>query len=190
LLLIDAPEEHQGPFGRVAHAFLEAILPVGSKARLRLDVEHHDQYQRLLAYVYRLDGRMVNAMMVRQGFAVPYAVSPNILHIDTIRAASDSARAARMGLWALEAFDCTPDDFRRGLCQTESGIAPPTKQGLSTGTQDRGCHESYPDACIPAPPPDLDCSDVPRKRFRVMGEDPHNLDGDRDGVACEGPPAL
>jgi micrococcal nuclease len=42
------------------------------------------------------------------------------------------------------------------------------------------CDPSYPDVCIPPPPPDLDCSDVRYRGFRVIGDDPH-----RDGIACE-----
>lgn len=47
------------------------------------------------------------------------------------------------------------------------------------------CDPSYPDACIPSPPPDLDCSDVSQKRFTVAGSDPHGFDRDGDGVGCE-----
>jgi micrococcal nuclease len=52
------------------------------------------------------------------------------------------------------------------------------------------CHPSYPDFCIPPPPPDLDCPDVKgRKPFRVRHDvrdaDPHGFDRDRDGRACE-----
>jgi len=47
------------------------------------------------------------------------------------------------------------------------------------------CHPSYPDVCIPSPPPDLDCTQIPFRRFRVVGSDPHRFDGDHDGVGCE-----
>jgi hypothetical protein len=51
------------------------------------------------------------------------------------------------------------------------------------------CHPSYPDVCIKPPPPDLDCGDIPYRRFRVIytvpDPDPHGFDGDRDGVGCE-----
>ena len=59
---------------------------------------------------------MLNRMMARQGFALPYAIPPNIRHVDAIRAAADSARAAGIGLWALDAFDCSPADHRAGRC--------------------------------------------------------------------------
>jgi IPT/TIG domain len=50
-----------------------------------------------------------------------------------------------------------------------------------------GCHPSYPDHCIPPPPPDLDCFTpaVPWTNFRVVGSDPHGFDGNDDGVGCE-----
>ena len=84
--------------------------------RLELDVDRRDGYDRLLAYVYRPDGRMVNRMMVRQGFALPYAIPPNVRHVDALRAAADSARAAGIGLWSLDAFECTPADHRARRC--------------------------------------------------------------------------
>ncbi len=116
LLLIDAPEMDQGPFGRAAQAFLEAIVPVGSEVGLGYDVERLDRYGRTLAYVYRHDGRMVNAMMARQGFAVPLVYPPNVRFVDAIRAAADSARADRIGLWSVEAFECAPVDHRAERC--------------------------------------------------------------------------
>lgn len=47
------------------------------------------------------------------------------------------------------------------------------------------CDPSYPDYCIPPPPPDLDCADMARKPFRVVGSDPHRFDRDGDGLGCE-----
>ena len=51
------------------------------------------------------------------------------------------------------------------------------------------CAASYPDVCIPLPPPHLDCSDIPYSNFRVLWHvprpDPHHFDRDRDGVGCE-----
>jgi hypothetical protein len=52
-----------------------------------------------------------------------------------------------------------------------------------------GCDDSYPDFCIPPPPPDKDCGDFSQKNFRVRYDvadpDPHRLDGDKDGLAWE-----
>jgi hypothetical protein len=47
------------------------------------------------------------------------------------------------------------------------------------------CDPSYPDFCIPSPPPDLNCADISQKRFTVTGSDPHGFDRDGDGIGCE-----
>lgn len=47
------------------------------------------------------------------------------------------------------------------------------------------CDPSYPTVCIPPPPPDLDCTDVSFRNFKVLPPDPHHFDGDHDGVGCE-----
>ncbi len=51
------------------------------------------------------------------------------------------------------------------------------------------CHASYPDFCIPPPPPDKNCSDFSQKNFTVRHDvpspDPHGLDGNKDGKGCE-----
>lgn len=61
-------------------------------------------------------------------------------------------------------------------------IAPkPTKPPVLAAK----CDPSYPDVCIPPYPPDLDCGDIPFRRFRVIGADPHRFDGDHDGIGCE-----
>jgi len=48
------------------------------------------------------------------------------------------------------------------------------------------CDSSYPDLCIPPPPPDLDCDDdsVP-ENFQVLPPDPHGFDSDNDGIGCD-----
>ncbi len=47
------------------------------------------------------------------------------------------------------------------------------------------CDLAYPDVCIPSPPPDLDCGDITYRNFVVLPPDPHNFDGDGDGIGCE-----
>ena len=47
------------------------------------------------------------------------------------------------------------------------------------------CDPSYPDVCIPPSPPDLDCSQIAPRNFRVVGLDPHDFDTDGDGIGCE-----
>ena len=49
---------------------------------------------------------------------------------------------------------------------------------------------SYPNVCIPTPPPDFDCGEIPWRNITVIRErnaDPHGFDGDNDGIGCECP---
>lgn len=58
-----------------------------------------------------------------------------------------------------------------------------TRAGATT--QRGNCDPSYPTVCIPPPPPDLDCKDIPYRNFIVLPPDPHHFDGDGDGIGCE-----
>jgi hypothetical protein len=72
-------------------------------------------------------------------------------------------------------------------CESESDAPGSPGGGEDGGGEDNSCHPSYPDVCIPPPPPDLDCGDegVPED-FEVVGSDPHGFDGnDNDGIGCE-----
>jgi micrococcal nuclease len=63
---------------------------------------------------------------------------------------------------------------------TGCSSAPPPPPG--------NCDPAYPDVCIPPPPPDLDCKDIPYRNFRVLPPDPHHFDSDGDGLGCESAP--
>jgi hypothetical protein len=67
-----------------------------------------------------------------------------------------------------------------------SKAAPPPPPPPPAGGR---CAASYPDECIPPPPPDLDCGEIPYRKFRVLWDvpdpDPHHFDDDRDGIGCE-----
>jgi micrococcal nuclease len=47
------------------------------------------------------------------------------------------------------------------------------------------CDSSYPDVCISSPSPDLNCSDISYKDFKVLPPDPHGFDKEGDGIGCE-----
>lgn len=57
--------------------------------------------------------------------------------------------------------------------------------GDGGGGDGGNCDKAYPDFCIPSPPPDLNCADIGHKDFTVLPPDPHNLDGNNDGIGCE-----
>jgi hypothetical protein len=56
---------------------------------------------------------------------------------------------------------------------------------IDATTDNDDCDSSYPDTCIPSPPPNLNCGDISDKRFEVLPPDPHGFDRDGDGIGCE-----
>jgi micrococcal nuclease len=161
---MDAPEpdEWLGPEAADANRQLLA----GGAVLLERDRSDADQYGRLLRYVWVGD-MMVNAELVRLGFGRAWNVAPDERYREHLLLLEQEARTAGRGLW---------------------GVQPPAAEAPATAPPSdgrEGCDASYPDVCIPPPPPDLDCGDVPYRRFRVLPPDPHHLDGDGDGVGCE-----
>jgi micrococcal nuclease len=66
--------------------------------RLETDVQARDRYGRLLAYVWVGDV-MVNAELVRQGYAQVMTVPPNVRHQELFVKLQREAREAGRGLW-------------------------------------------------------------------------------------------
>jgi micrococcal nuclease len=93
------------------------MLPIGTSVRVELDVQPRDRYGRVLAHLHLPDGTSVNHRMVRRGYAVVSVYPPNVRHVERLRAAADSARSERVGLWERNAFECTPADYRSGACR-------------------------------------------------------------------------
>lgn len=177
---IDTPEtkDPRKPvqcFGVEASAFTSSLLPPGTPVELVYDVERTDRYGRTLAYVYRSDDRVfVNEVLVRDGYAVSATYPPNVAHSDEFAVLAGDARSAERGLW--------------GSCR--DGQAAPTTTAPApaparTNAVGGGCDAAYPTVCIPSAPPDLDCSDIPYRRFEVLPPDPHHFDGDRNGIGCQ-----
>lgn len=175
LIGVDTPEISGGAecFAREASAALERLIAPGTEARLVRDVSTVDRFDRTLAYVYRLDdGAFVNLSLARDGFAVPLTIPPDVAHATDFTAAAGEARAAGRGLWSACEDTGTPS----------TTTAPATTGG---GAGRAGCDPAYPDVCIPPAPPDLDCADIPFRRFTVLPPDPHHFDGGGDGIGCE-----
>lgn len=92
------PTKGEEPGGREASAVNRRLVE-GQQVRLELDVQRRDQYGRLLAYVWVAD-LMVNAELVRQGYAQVMTVPPNVRHQAWLLALQREAREARRGLFA------------------------------------------------------------------------------------------
>jgi len=101
---INAPEiAHQGrkgePFGKRAKA-LNRKWVLGKKIRLQFDRQQHDQYGRLLAYVFLEDGTFINRRLVREGLAYCLYLPPNTRYHAQLLADQRQAMEARRGIWA------------------------------------------------------------------------------------------
>lgn len=63
----------------------------------------------------------------------------------------------------------------------------PTPQTLeSVPGPEKGCDPNYSGTCVPPYPPYVTCDSLPANFFSI-GSDPHGLDPDKDGIACENP---
>ena len=89
---------------------------MGKTVRLELDVRERDRYQRLLAYVYVGD-LMVNAELVRLGYAHAVTVPPNVAHASRLR----EPRAGGPG----SAAGASGDGPREGRLSPPPGFPPP-----------------------------------------------------------------
>ena len=141
-------------------------LVEGRLVELERDVSETDRFGRLLRYVW-VDGEMVNRVLVAEGLALVATFPPDVKYLESFLELQELARSSGLGLWSA--------------CVDAGRV--PTSTSSSPGDN---CDPSYPDVCIPPPPPDLNCPDILYANFRVVGSDPHGFDGDNDGRACEG----
>ncbi len=91
------------PFGLEASAFNRQLVE-GKSVRLELDVQTHDRYGRLLAYVYVAGADQkeifVNAELVKQGMAQPLTIPPDVKYAALFRDLARQAREEKRGLWS------------------------------------------------------------------------------------------
>jgi micrococcal nuclease len=127
----------------------------------------------------------VNLALVRAGAAAPYFYGGDRgRYADALMRAAIDAKAARRGLWGacprtrLDPYRAV-DTGSGGGSGAPAPFVPPRS----------GCDPNYAGACVPPYPPDLDCPDLRALGLalpvRVVGDDPHRLDGDDDGYGCE-----
>lgn len=104
LLGIDTPEKLGGPrpaecFGSEATAFANQLVPAGTTVWLSRDHDTRDQYGRLLAWIHRDDGVLVNLAMVESGHASALFFAPNDELEPLFEQAAWSARRHDRGFW-------------------------------------------------------------------------------------------
>jgi micrococcal nuclease len=168
LSCIDAPESSQSG-GQAAANRLKALLPQGTKVELR--TVETDRYGRTIAEVYK-NNVSVNLQMVQEGQAVVYDQYLDACEVTKEQYLDTEAQARhrKIGFWA-QANAVMPWKYRSGE-RTNTSSQPETS--------------SLPN-CVNG---DCDCSDfashaTAQQLLEGNPSDPHRLDGDSDGVACE-----
>jgi micrococcal nuclease len=173
LLCIDAPELAQSPFGEKSRRHLQQLLD--KSKTISLSDYGSDRYGRTLG-ILKSGDRNLNVAMVRDGYAFVYPQQDDCPISNRISEAASEAQSKSWGVWDASGI-CKPWNFRHGNCAQPESSPTTTDSGAN-------CHPSYPNVCIKPPPPDLDCSDVSDRNFQVTGSDPHNFDGNDDGIGC------
>lgn len=161
LIGIDTPETVHPtvgvePFGPEASGFTKQKLE-GKTVYLELDVQERDQYGRLLAYVWLADGTLFNELLVSEGYATVSTYPPNVRYEHRSLAAQQAARTAGKGMWG------TPGTTGN----------PGSTGGDTGGDKDCGDFATWQEA---------------QAFYEAQGgpaQDPHKLDSDGDGIACE-----
>ena len=102
---IDAPETRnsrgklKGSYAKEAKEYVQQLTE-NKWVKLELDVQKKDRYNRLLAYIYLLDGTFLNADLVKDGFAVVDTYPPNVKHTALFVKLQHEARESKKGVWA------------------------------------------------------------------------------------------
>jgi micrococcal nuclease len=91
------PQRGVEPGSHEAHAVNRRLVE-GKRVRLELDVQPRDRHGRLLAYVWTGD-TMVNAELLRLGYAQVMTVPPNVRHQALFLKLQRAARNSHRGLW-------------------------------------------------------------------------------------------
>lgn len=182
LAAIDAPElsncggsEAAAALGQLISGW-QLVLELGEKAAT-------DQYDRLLAYVYRSDGVFVNVAIIANGYAIDRFYGDNAIHRAAYQAAQADAEANGRGATA---------------CRASTTVAPTTTARPSIP------QPTAPQPFVPQPPPTTVAPPTTAAgsgvyyanctAARAAGAAPlyagdsgyrAALDRDSDGIACE-----
>ena len=88
-------------FGKEASDKAKSLL-AGTSVRVEYDASQGtlDKYGRTLAYIYMNDGELFNRYMIAEGYGHEYTYAVPYAHQAEFKAAEQSAREGKKGLWA------------------------------------------------------------------------------------------
>lgn len=173
-----------------------ARLVEGQEVWLETDISEVDRYDRLLRYVWLKQGAdwlLVNSELVRLGFANSSTYPPDVRYQELFLDAERAARDADRGLWGA-----TPTPAPTPV-RTAAPPPPPPPPPLvpppppAPTAAPGNCHSSYAGVCLTPGIGDYDCAggsgngpNYVAGPVRVVGYDEFGLDGNGDGIGCEG----
>lgn len=85
------------PYAQEASRLNEDLVQ-DKQVRLEFDVETHDRYGRLLAYVF-VGEIFVNEEILRRGYARLLTIPPDVKYVDRFKKAVKKARQHHQGIW-------------------------------------------------------------------------------------------
>jgi micrococcal nuclease len=140
---IDTPEtvDPRRPvecFGREADGRNRELVE-GKTVGLERDVSETDRFGRLLRYVW-VNGEMVNARLVEEGYATASAFPPDVRHSELFAALESQARADERGLWGPACATPGPPPAADGQCDYSGTGEPVIKGNISYSTGEKIYH--------------------------------------------------
>ncbi len=103
---IDAPEigyeGKKSEFMAMASRAYNLNLVAKKRVTLEFDQEKRDRHGRLLAYVFLENGEMVNALMLRHGFARVMVERPNLKYFSRLLIDQRHAMGEKRGIWSQD----------------------------------------------------------------------------------------
>jgi len=137
------PRRPVGCFGEEASAANKALVE-GLTVGLEKDVSDTDFFGRLLRYIWLNDSEMVNAILVREGYAHSSPYPPDVRHQEQFDQLEAEARSAARGLWGpvcLETPTSPPAGSpAEGACEYSGTSEAVIKGNISTNSGDQIYH--------------------------------------------------
>ncbi|MCS1352653.1 thermonuclease family protein [Mechercharimyces sp. CAU 1602] len=178
LLLVDTPETShpklgEQPFGQDAKDFVREMIAAGSNLNIEIGKEERDKYNRLLAHVY-VDDTSIQRELLENGLArVAYIYPPNTRNLEKYQRAEQKAEEAEIGIWGCEGY-VQENGFHSESCDVGSASEDPSqKEDLPSELSDKDCSDFATQA------------EAQSFYDRIGPKDPHRLDSDGDGMACD-----
>ncbi len=173
LLLVDTPETKHPDLpvqllGPEASNYAEKMLS-NKQIELEFDGPKRDKYDRLLAYIW-VDGQNFNQLLLENGYArYAYEYDPPYTYQEQFKEAEKKARDQQIGIWEVENY-VTDKGFSISYTSEDTIDSPSSNESNDT-IYYNNCTEAHQAGVTPLHKGDAG--------YREQ------MDGDKDGVACE-----